>query len=230
MISVNSTNFRFIDRGRKLTLVLVPGWATDYRIFDKLNLNFNYLLPAYLSVSDFGDSLRIVLKKYSIRRISLLGWSLGGFLAADFCQNNYSLVDKLFLVGIRKKYNFQEIDKIKEVLPGKRKGYLYKFYSDCFYKKENYDYFRKNLIKDYLNQMSLDYLVEGLNYLRKAEIKSFMLEKIKRIKIIHGEFDRIAPFRQAKEIKDKLPRADFILIKNSGHIPFFGCDFSRHVK
>lgn len=209
---------------------MIPGWAADYRIFDKLNLDFNYILPLDLSISDFENNLILFLKKYSIRKISLLGWSLGGFLAADFCQKKYSLVDQLFLVGIRQKYDFQEIDKIKEILKDKRKGYLYKFYSDCFYRDKNFKYFKKMFIKNYLKQIELDSLLSGLNYLQRARIGRDKLKKLKKIKIIHGEFDKIVPLEQAKKIKSKIPQADFRVIKDSGHIPFFNDNFKQYLK
>lgn len=230
MISAGFTNFRFIDRGKKSTLVLIPGWAADCRIFAKLNLDFNYLLPLNLSISTFENDLIKALKKYYIKKISLFGWSLGGFLAADFCKKNYSLVDELFLVGVRQKYDSQEIEKIKEVLADKRKGYLYKFYSDCFYNKETFGYFKKNLIKDYLDQANSDYLLKGLNYLKEACIEPENLRKIRKVKIVHGEFDRIAPLQQAKEIKNQLSEADFVLVKNAGHIPFLGDNFNQYLK
>ena len=47
MISRKS-EFKLIDRGFKDTILLIPGWAADYRIFDSLDLEFNYLLPMKL--------------------------------------------------------------------------------------------------------------------------------------------------------------------------------------
>lgn len=230
MISVCSTNFKFLNRGKKTTLVLIPGWAADYRVFDKLDLDFNYLLPLHLSIANFEGDLIKTLKECFLEKISLFGWSLGGFLAANFCKENSFLVDQLFLVGIRKKYDSQEIEKIKKILADRKKGYLYKFYADCFYKKENFGYLKKNLIKDYLNQMKLDYLITGLNYLKKAEISPAILEGVKKIKIIHGEFDEIAPLQQAKELEANLPQAEFVLVKKSGHIPFLKNNFNQYLK
>ena len=40
-----SVKFKYIDRQKPETAVLVPGWATDYRIFDTLDLDYNYLMP-----------------------------------------------------------------------------------------------------------------------------------------------------------------------------------------
>jgi len=56
MISLKS-EFRFFNRGFKDTLVLIPGWATDYRIFNSLDLSYNYLLTTKLYHFNFNYAL-----------------------------------------------------------------------------------------------------------------------------------------------------------------------------
>ena len=74
----------FINRGYKENLVLVPGWATDWRIFDGLDLNYNYISLIEFSPLNFTDGLSQYLENKSINKVSMLGWSMGAFLAADF--------------------------------------------------------------------------------------------------------------------------------------------------
>ncbi|UCD55756.1 MAG: alpha/beta hydrolase [Candidatus Omnitrophota bacterium] len=219
--------FKFIDNGYKDVAVLIPGWATDYRIFGSLNLEFNYLMPITFYPDTFETNLLRALRENKIDKFSLFGWSLGGFLAAEFASRHKELIDRLILVSIRKKYDKKGLREIKEYLGKNKKGYLYKFYTRCFFKKENMQWFRKNLLKTYCEELDLDYLTDSLGYLQNAEIRPESLKPVEKIKIIHGECDRIAPVQEALEIKNNLPHAEFVSVEHAGHMPFLEDGFER---
>ena len=221
--------FKYLDRGYQKSIVLIPGWAADYRIFDSLDLDFNYLLPLNFSPFIFEKSLLRVLRGKKIGKISLLGWSLGGFLGAEFAAKHKDLIDELILISIRKKYKEKEIAGVKELLKKSKKGYLYKFYTRCFSKKRSLGRFEKNLFRSYCEKLDLKYLLETLDYLGRAEIKSKELVKIEKVKIIHGELDGIAPINEARSIKEGLAQAEFISIKGIGHIPFLEVDLNKYI-
>ena len=229
MISAKSTvpcnqlpaiRFKDIYRGYRDWIVLIPGWASDYRIFRTLDLSFNYLLPMNFSPSRFEKDFLRFLRKNNIKNISMFGWSLGGFVAADFSSRHKDRIDELILVAIRKKYRPEEIEFVRQYLIRDRQRYLNRFYMQCFSEKRYMDWFKKNLFKDYSRRFSLDYLLQTLEYLKYAEIKADMLKGIKRLKIIHGKLDRIAPLQEAIDIKDSLRYAKLLLIEDAGHAPF----------
>lgn len=224
-----SANPQYIERGYEDAVVLIPGWASDYRIFATLDLRFNYLIPRDCSPFSFEKSILAALKENSIKKISLFGWSLGGFVASEFASKYANLINEIILVSIRKRYKVEELIKIKEYLNKTKKGYIYKFYTQCFFEKNQMNWFRKRLLKLYCKELSLDNLLKGLKYLENAEIKPAMLNDIKKITIIHGEHDSIAPMGEAIDIKDKIPRAKFVCIKDAGHIPFLSDDFKRYL-
>lgn len=221
--------FKYLDRGQQKTVVLIPGWATDYRIFNSLNLEFNYLLPLDFSPFTFESSILNALGEQGLEKISLLGWSLGGFLAAELSAKYPNLVEELILVSIRKKYKEAEIARIKELLKKSKKGYLYKFYGQCFSKKISLSWFKKNLLKTYCQQFELEYLLKTLDYLEKSQIDTQALSMIKRVKFIHGESDRIAPIDEAREVQEAIAGAELITIKDSGHIPFLETDLGKYI-
>ena len=229
MISAISTAFKYIDRGHRDPIVLIPGWATDYRIFDSLDLRFNYLLPTEFSPFTFKRDLDKALREKAIKKISLFGYSLGGFAACEFAWDSPEMVDELILVGIRKRYKTNELAQIKSHLKKNKRAYLYKFYSQCFLNKEKMRYFRKNLLKAYIEELDLDYLLSTLDYLSSFEIRPELLNSIRQIKIVHGREDKIAPIGEALEIKDNLPQAQFITIDGEGHIPFLKERFSEDI-
>jgi pimeloyl-[acyl-carrier protein] methyl ester esterase len=219
--------FRCIDRGKENLLVLIPGWASDYRIFSGLNLEFNYLLPLVFSPFHFAHDLLQEIKERNIKKISLFAWSLGGFVGVAFAIRYPHLIDEIILVSIRKQYNRERLKEIKRQLNKNSKAYLYKFYNQCFYKKEQMSWFRERLLKDYCNKFDLDYLLESLDYLENAKINAKSLQIIKNIKIIHGEQDKIAPIQEAIDLKNNLTQVKFSLIKEAGHIPFFAQEFDK---
>ena len=225
MISAQTTTFKFVDRGWPSAIVLIPGWASDYRIFERLDLKYNYLIPVDFSLCTFEEKLLLALKEHCLEKISLFGWSLGGFLAYEFSSKYSSCVYELILVSIRQKYKKEELDQIKKYLRESKKGYLHRFYSQCFYNSEHRNYFKRNFAKKYYEEMELNCLINGLDYLSKAEIEIKSLKKIEKIKIVHGEFDKIVPLEEAKELKDKLPQAKFIVVEGTGHMPFLKEDF-----
>ena len=222
------TSFKLIDRGFKETILLIPGWASDYRIFDPLELNFNYLMPVMFSPFDFEPALLASFKENSFKEVSILGWSMGGFLAADFAAKYPQHVKNLTLIGMRKRYDVADTDKIKGYIETNKNGYLYKFYHECFSaeEKEELARFKKGLMKDYLKDIATEDLLDGLDYLKKAELNLETLRKV-RTRLIHGESDRIAPVDGMLNIKKEAPWMDLIILKGTGHMPFLSSGFKK---
>ncbi|GEM_PF-612767 len=241
---------KFIDRGFKENIVLIPGWAADWRIFSGLDLNYNYLLPVEFTAFNFERELIEQLNKLSLDKISLFGWSMGGFMAAGFAVNNPQRVGELILLSIRQKYESAQLKEIESKLQAGKNAYLYKFYLACFseYDKEGLAWFKKNIFKSYLKEMELNSLIEGLRYLSEAEINLEPLAVLKKVRIFHGAQDKIVPFppdllRKSKRgdkkicseaalLKSYLPLnkfswAEFICMPETGHIPFLNHKFRQ---
>ena len=224
-----SCGFRVSERGFKDTLVLIPGWATDYRIFSSLDLDYNYIFPDGPGPLDLSDRLLSLLDRESIGRVSLFGWSLGGFSAVEFALKNAGRVDELILLGIRRRFDALTLDGVRKKISEDRRAYLFKFYLDCFSSgdKEGLSWFRRHLLKDYLEEMDPGSLIAGLDYLSKAHIDPDSLVSIKRLRVFHGTEDRIAPFKETAEVKDSLPGLRFITIPGAGHAVFLDRGFKE---
>jgi len=161
-------------------------------------------------------------------KVSLFGWSSGGFLAAGFAALNPKRVDALILVSIRRKFPLPGLEMIKRYLEKNKRAYLYKFYLECFSKteKEELTWFKNNLLESYLKENEMGSLMDGLDYLAQASIVPESLKGLKKIKIIHGRRDKIAPLKEAREIKEAL-EADFVSLWDAGHLPFLNREFSK---
>jgi pimeloyl-ACP methyl ester carboxylesterase len=221
------SEFKFKDRGFKQTLVLVPGWATDYRIFDELKLDYNYLLTTRLYPFDFNQALSGQLDGLKLGEVSLFGFSLGGFLAAEFAASFPDKISELILLGVRKGYAPKNLEEIKCAIQKNRRAWLYKFYLNCFSGADTQGlaWFKQNLLKEYTRNLSLNELIWGLDYLAGHTLKPESLRKIEKIRIFQGSQDKIAPLEEALQIKSSLPQAEFILLANLGHLSFLNPSF-----
>lgn len=226
MLSLKS-EFEFRNRGFKDTLVLVPGWATDWRIFDGLELDYNYLLPTKLDTANFNQQLLSRMEQLKISKVSILGFSLGGFLAAEFASIYPDKIARLILASVRKRYDPQLLENIRNQIRLDRQPGLYKFYLNCFSRADTRgrEWFRQNLLKDYLDKLGSAELLRGLDYLANQALGLEFLKRIKDIRIFHGRDDRIAPVKEVLEIKADLPQAKFTLLADRGHLFFLSGDF-----
>lgn len=222
------SEFKLFDRGRKEAVLLIPGWAADHRIFDSLDLDANYLVPVIFSPFDFEKGFIEAMTKYGIDKISVIGWSMGGFIGSDLLSKHKDRITDITFISVRKGYPKEEIEAARSRLNKNRAAFLYGFYNDCFSAEEKKELsaFKAGLMKSYLNEMNMNALLEGLQYLSTSRMRPQNLAGVK-VKFIHGEGDKIAPVREVLELKDELPDMRLVVIKGAGHIPFLRKGFKE---
>lgn len=208
-------------------LVLAPGWATDSRIFARLQPALPDALTIDATPSEFEAKLLNLMAEKALGRISIMGWSIGGYLAADFALRHPLRVDRLFLLGVRNKYPAPQIEQVRRMVKRNAKAYLTRFYAECFAETESEarDWFTRNLLRDYLAQNSTENLLAGLDYLSQAEIPPGKLAQIQNVTFVHGTKDRIAPIGDVVCLQPQMPRHGFIFIENGGHAVFLNPGF-----
>ena len=223
--------FKFVDRKESRALVLIGGWGFDDRIFERLELGFNYFFYVDGTGDNFETELKRLLVERHIEKVSLFGWSKGAFLACDFAGKNPSVVDELILASLAKEYDKRDVEEIKESLSKNSKAFLHRFYRNCFAPEEaeHYLWFKKNLLKDYLEKMKAEELIKGLDALSGYRIQPGSVDKVKCVKIVHGRDDAIAPVEQAIEVAKSIGQAKFIGFERTGHLPFLHHDFKRRL-
>ncbi|HQP91181.1 MAG TPA: alpha/beta hydrolase [Candidatus Omnitrophota bacterium] len=227
MISDRS-EFKLLDRGFENTLVLIPGWATNHRLFSKINGAYNYLFTLSIRLDTFLDDLAGYLKSNKIQQVTVLGHSLGGFIAKDFCLKFPEVVEELFLVSIRKQYSQAEIRSVSELIQKNRTAFLIKFYKDCFVRdNDGFDWFKENLLEVYLEKFDEDSLMKGLEYLSKTSMNEEELAKTGKTTIFNSRLDKIAPFSEALELGSVGNTVRFVPLETSGHIPFLDHEFNE---
>ncbi|NQT10644.1 MAG: alpha/beta hydrolase [Desulfobacteraceae bacterium] len=220
--------FQYLNRGHNKVLVLIPGWGFDTRIFELLDLNFNYLLPQINDPKRFSADLMSALVENQIKKVSLFGWSMGGFLAINFLEEyGREFAEEIFLVSMRKSYPKKEIDSQIAFLIKDRRLYLSRFYRNCFIgQKRTFAWFKEHMFSSYIEMFDLEFLLNGLDYLVQQRLETAALKE-NPVRIIHGEKDRIAPYSEIVEMAKDISFPGIVTFKKSGHLPFLEPDFKE---
>ncbi len=202
-------------------MVLLPGWATDGRIFDGLFPGVAAVVAGPLRPEGFPDRLAAFLDGVARGPVTVVGWSLGGFLAAEFARRHPRRVRRVVLVGIRRRYPADAVEAVREKLLRDRRACLSDFHAQCFFpsRMAAYREFRAGLQEEYLREMDEKGLLSGLSYLSTASLSLSALPSCP-VAIVHGEKDVVAPAGEAEEVAAESGRASFHLLRGAPHAAF----------
>lgn len=211
--------FKYIDRGFEKTMVFLPGWASDYRIFSQIELDYNYLhVIDYYPQSIVAD-LSAELSRLALDKVDLYGYSLGAFKALDFALASLDKVGKVYLHSLRKKYRDAEIKYVKENLLKNKTAYLRGFYKASFANRTKMSWFKNELWADYCEYFELDYLLDTLDDLATCFVDADKLSNLKNVMLYHGAKDSIAPLREIEKLS-KDSNVILNVIEDAGHAVF----------
>jgi pimeloyl-ACP methyl ester carboxylesterase len=221
------TVFNFIDNNQDKTYVFLPGWATDYRIFSDFSKNCNWLIPEEFYPRDCREKLYQIIKNKRIKKISLIGFSLGGFVGQEFAAAYPQVIEQLILISCRNEYPLSGLTVIEQYLRKNKDAYLYKFYRQCFYSREEFTWFNQNLLPSYFKKFNLEYLLTALDYFKNSRLIPAKLKQYFPITIIHGCQDKIAPYQEINSLIKSISRIEIFSLKNCGHVPFVNQEFKQ---
>lgn len=223
---MNDGGFLFQPENRDRALVLLPGFATDYRIFEGLTHNASRIFPFNVAPRRLVEQLSRYLQGAGIGRVTFIGWSMGAFLASDFAERYPEFVERMVLVGARKRYDRDALNLFEKTLRENPKQCLQEFYAQCFLptQRSAYKRFRETLLLPYLREMDDQRLIEGLEYLHDAEIRPNRLPP-RPVTFVHGAHDVIAPVAEVRELAAGIPGASLRVLPNASHAAFLTEDF-----
>ncbi len=208
------------------SMVLLPGWATDGRIFEGVLPGVTAVTTGPLRPDRFTARLASFLDRAARGPVTVVGWSLGGFLAAEFAREYPDRVRRVVLVGIRREYPEGDVAAVLRSLSADPAGCLSGFYAQCFYPSQMpaYRRFRAGLQAAYLREMDGVALREGLSYLASARLSGETLPACP-VAIVHGEKDVIAPFAEAEGVAREGGNATFHPLPGAAHAAFLADGF-----
>lgn len=230
---------------KKPNLIMLPGWSTDSRIWKPLekSLSDQFQLISVdwddvESIDSFEKKVESALTENQLKRISILGWSLGAIAALDFAAKNPDLVDKLILISATPKFTIDKtsgyqlgwspkvVERMKKNISACPEKTLLDFYSAMFSDFENGEGKTAeflSLIKfGEFSPRDIESLATGLDYLISTDLRESIANIQAKSIIIHGEHDNICPVESAEHILELNPRSFKIKrLSGVGHIPFF---------
>jgi pimeloyl-ACP methyl ester carboxylesterase len=207
-------------------MVLLPGWATDGRIFDGVLPGVTAVTTGQLRPEGFSRRLAAFLDRTARGPVTVVGWSLGGFLAAEFAREYPDRVRRVVLVGIRREYPEGDMAEVLRSLSSDPGACLSGFYAQCFYPSQMpaYRRFRAGMQAAYLREMDGVALREGLSYLAGAKLSGGTLPACP-VAIVHGEKDVIAPLAEAEGVAREGGNATFHRLPGAAHAAFLADGF-----
>ena len=219
-----NSKLTYMKRGYNRTLLLVPGWGFDERVFEHLSLPFNYLLYTDSDMAALEDAVLAG----GHETLDMMGWSQGGVALAGLAARHPHLVRQLVLVGVRPAYPSEALDEIRGLLTRSHATYLKCFYKACL-GRADLSWFKQILQKDYLAKFSLDGLKSGLDWLAQVQLDVAALRDTASVILIHGTEDQVAPVQEARALAAQLPQARYCEVPEAAHAVFLNPAFSEIV-
>ncbi len=217
---MNRTEFKYTDRGRKDLAVLLPGWAFDHRVFDRLDIEYNYLVPLRFGLEDFCESLERALNG---SECTLIGWSFGGVVGAGFLARHPGLVKRAIFAGIKENYPSDQTEKMKTYLRRNRENYLKGFYRRCLrgHNAGERTWYNSCLADFYLRNMDAGVLSEQLDHLSGNPLPvNELMQHEDKVIFTRGTGDAVIPLEETRSLRQKFPKSCFMDMENTGHLSF----------
>ncbi len=238
---LNDIDLYYEDYGKGTPLVLIAGLASDSQswqpILKDLSLNHRVIIfdnrgvgrtipqNAKMSIQNISDDCISLIKHLKLSSVSLLGHSMGGFVAMDCAIRYPKYIDKIILAGTSS-------------VNSERNNALFSDWSSTFgeidsekwFKNIFYWIFTKNFFKEkILLNDALKFVVEypypqtkiGFKHQINA-IKEFnCTQKLSQIRsktlVILGKEDILFPYRESKEALQAITDVEFVFLEQAAH-------------
>lgn len=206
-------------------IILISGWGSNQNIWktlqEKINADYHYFdWRLYL---DDNSSLQLFLDK--LKKVIIVGWSLGAVIALKGALLKPDKTKKLILLSptarMTKDRNYSGVNKkTLAAMAGKlmtqKQELIDEFAANCFFPEPADRQFTKMS-----NCFAVSALKKGLDFLNDTDLRA-ELPKIKiPALIIHGSKDKIIPPAQSEYLHKALPASSFKKTKAGHALPFF---------
>jgi malonyl-CoA O-methyltransferase len=198
--------------------LFLPGWGFDGRIVRLFKPSPNWIYPeTLLDPETFKqDLLRFLISK-NIKKVRIVGWSMGAMLGLEFAAEHKDLIESLVLVSLRSRWPASEIRELRAEFSRDSKAFIKGFYRKCFLgDRQTYRNFCATLEPRYLAALEThkERLLKGLAFLSTFKIPRPAPDVPTRL--IHGRQDIIAPVKEMPRIQG----AEVEIIDTAGHFVF----------
>ncbi len=244
----NGNRIFYEIKGEGAPLLFIHGWAATSNAWKP---QIDYFLKNHrvicLDLAGFGksisskpitlDSLAKDLSRFinylSLKKVILVGWSLGSLVSLKSALNYARLFKSLVLVGATSKFTNESdynaglpevlLERLYKSLERDKEKSLRDFYSLLFSEKEKKQRNFKDILTIFLDQiknLDRDILLDGLHIFRNSDLRNDISNIKLPILIIQGDSDQICPVSSADYIHSKISNSSMEVIQGTGHIPF----------
>jgi 2-hydroxy-6-oxonona-2,4-dienedioate hydrolase len=245
LVDVNGYNIRFLHYSKKNfstsknVLVLLHGIGASADrwsyVTPTLSKYFQLIIPDIVgfgysdkptveyTMDFFVNFFESFLSKLSVKRLSIIGSSFGGFLASEFTIKNPNRVDKLILAAPAGAMRISTRILDQYIMAALYPTYenAKRAFRDMAHEQSNVT---EDTIRDFMNRMRLPNakyaFMSTLLAMRDSQGLTGRLSKISvPTLLIWGENDRMIPLAYSKEYTE-IPKSQLIIINSCGHTPF----------
>lgn len=233
--------------GRNAVL-FVHGWPLSHKIFE---YQYN-ILPDYgircvgydlrghgdsdkprrgYSYNRMADDLYRIIRSLNCRSVTLLGFSMGGAIAARYMARYRGYrVNKLILAGAAAPqfvqsdrnpcgFTADQVNDLVEQAYGDRPAVCESFGKICFASKVSGAY--RSWFRNECWRASGLATIRGLEYLRDETLYDDLPEIRVPTMILHGKKDLVCPFEFAGQMQSLIPSSFVVPFESSGHCLFY---------
>jgi abhydrolase domain-containing protein 6 len=244
-IQINQHKWHYLEGGKGETIVFLHGfggrkddWRTMYR---KFSSNYHLIIPdipgfnesSYHSSSNYSISsqakrLQLFLDKLKIKKVHLVGLSMGGGIASYFASEYPTRIQSLFLIdalGIKSKTRSKfvrllEDQKKMSLIPRNTKEFD-EMLSLVFYKKPKMpDFFKDYLVQKAIKKADKNQKIfQDLKNVSDDTIEKRLPKIQAKTLILWGKEDQIFHVSSAYLFQKKIQRSQVVVFDRSGHVP-----------
>ena len=195
-------------------------WDAQISILKK---KYNVSIPSLKNIATVDDAVQKIINKNK-KKISVIGFSMGGFIAIKLAIEYPEILDKLVLIGT----NARNISQKRKLLLEKSLTTLNKNnFAKLFYQKNYSSYFSNKDLKNRSYQNTVYSMAKQLGYKTFLDQTNLILKRpnqlnklnkiVSKTLIIRGKNDKLSSNIMNNELNKKIKYSVYTEIKNSSH-------------
>ena len=195
-------------------------WDSQISILKK---RYNVSIPSLKNIATVDDAVQKIINKNK-KKISVIGFSMGGFIAIKLAIEYPEILDKLVLIGT----NARNISQKRKLLLEKSLTTLSKDnFAKLFYQKNYSSYFSNKDLKNTSYQNTVYSMAKQLGYKTFLDQTNLILKRpnqlnklnriVSKTLIIRGKNDKLSSNIMNNELNKKIKCSVYTEIKNSSH-------------
>ena len=195
-------------------------WDAQISILKK---KYSVSIPSLKNIATIDDAVQKIINKNK-KKISVIGFSMGGFIAIKLAIEYPEILDKLVLIGT----NARNISQKRKLLLEKSLTTLSKNnFAKLFYQKNYSSYFSNKDLKNTSYQNTVYSMAKQLGYKTFLDQTNLILKRpnqlnklnkiVSKTLIIRGKNDKLSSNIMNNELNKKIKYSVYTEIKNSSH-------------